>query len=309
MEKRGTYRWLSLMLALVFVLGLAGCAPEGKSSYELGKGDSSQEGTIWDILETEYIPEHVQKVFDQYMSYQSQYNLDYYVQEDLHRVGTASYEARIAAISDKKINVTFSWEQKRDDSGEAYQSWEMIFDPDKDWPLVKELLTVTFMITEPETTFEEATEKMKNLVVSYPTEQSNEFTDIVDTGDYRVFIEPNYGVSFVWVNYTQEYWDSTFKGEDQYEPIDYEQANNDVVNSGCRYVVTGIVKEWEFSTWEGYVVIVGEDGHEYGFTYAYSNNSYDFHPGEKYRLYGFLTRYMPNNGRPDLSLEYVEELS
>ena len=33
MGKRGTYRWLSLLLALVFVLGLAGCAPEGSREW------------------------------------------------------------------------------------------------------------------------------------------------------------------------------------------------------------------------------------------------------------------------------------
>ena len=297
---------LCLALAVVLALGVVGCAPEGKSSYELGKGGSSQEEPIW---KKEYIPKHVRNVFDEYMSYQNLYQLDYTVTEDLKKVGTASYEATVATKEDKTVDVRLSWEQKRDSNGEAYKSWEIIFNPEKDWQVVKELLTATFMITEPGTTLESATEKMKNLVVSYPTERNNEFTDIVDTGDYRVFIEPDIGIAFLRVNYTQEYWDSTFKGEDQYEPIDYEQANNDVVNSGCRYVVTGTVKEGEFSTWIGYVVIVGDDGHEYGFTYSYTTQSYDFQPGERYRLYGFLTKYMPDNGRPDLSLEYVEELS
>ena len=301
MEKRGTYRWLSLLLALVFVLGLAGCAPEGSSSSEPESESSSQENEF---------PENVLEVRNQYALYGTLYGFDYYIEKDLYKQGRASYKMQLDALEKNPgeyRDVTLSWQRSDDFEGGVSRSWSILFDSRENWSTIRDVLTATFMITEPGLSLEDAQAKMEELVAMYPPDGL--YTDVIESGDYRILMDSHFQPN-VSVRYVPEFWTTEFDGAEHYEPVEYDKAVNYTVYKGTNYVVKGTVQQFERTSYSGFALVrlLGDDGHTYDFRYSYPFTPEDFAVGERLRMYGPLYEKEVEEGIPTLWLDRAERI-
>ncbi len=306
MEKRGTYRWLSLMLALVFVLGLAGCAPEGSSSSESESESSEEEVSIY--TPTDEILE-LQRGLHQVIS---QNGLDLIVYS---KISGSCLSEFTFWVGEPDKSTTDSGEKTivgrmvNQETGISEKSWEYQFDfGDRAW-LGRNLLTAAFLWADPSMDLATAEEQSKNLLYNYDREN---MTEPVECGDYLIYLVPYQGD----IHIAHVYAKSELQGFADlglYRPIDYEEACQPDFYGHERYWLSGrVTKVWEknessyYEKNKVYYMVEADDGHIYEVRHYRDLQPFLLEEGKRYLFYGQLLRNESEN--PLMSITYWEPL-
>ncbi len=316
MEKRGTYRWLSLLLALVFVLGLAGCAPEGSSSSEPERESSQQEpSSESSVPEEDDGLDYGRTVYEGYQEVIDQYGLEICLGDEIKLNNLNGYcfeydttgEAPLGSMPFKVIFIK-KWDGKElvdatIREGEFYSLYDWNRD---DEDVFESFVTATFLWTDPRLTLDEAVNKTQVLVNSVDWPKPLSYSRVMESGDYLIMItEQSQGYRDFQVKKKALRWGD--QDWSKYQPMEYPAVKDG--SEDTPFLVEGTVKNiYPFYSRAHLLYVEDAMGNEYRMVLNYIEHMYTADVGETYRFYATIA---PDGVYGDVlcNIEKMERLS
>ena len=280
------------LLTMVFVVGmLSGCGGAVNTESKL------QTSTPRPTPTPQPVPEVAADIYSRYERAIRENNLDVTLQSDItvdkdvKSGGYWVFTIGKEGDSGKKeaAEVTCALEEET-----RIQNIHVYFNLDRDVPLLKSIITASFLAMDESLDKAAAQEKMQKLVNSFSNKSKFSFSDVVECGEYYFFIN-NFTLNGFYMVNKNEIWDNDINKE-EYQPVDYAMYQAPDMNDGTKFQLRGTVQSWEYNNNSRGLVfadVLGEDGNLYRCCYQYHYTPIKLQKGEKCQLYGILSKEEP----------------